>query len=85
MRDITKKLIFFGFEILMNVLSIIVIPKSSHYKSDYLYTLYIKKNNYYSYQYYISYYIYELEEDLSSPRKTSVAILVFAVILAFTH
>ena len=69
----------------MNVLSIIVIPKSSHYNSDYLYTLYTKKNNYYSYQYYISYYIYELEEDLSSPRKTSVAILVFAVILAFTH
>ena len=67
----------------MNVINIIIIPRSNQFKEDYLEEKYIEEfDNYWSIYYlYFSY----LEEDLSSPRKTSIAILVFCFIICFIH
>lgn len=83
MGENIKKAIFFSLEILMNVINLIILPKSKQFKEDYLGELFIKKFGDYWRGYYpiFSY----LEEDLSSPRKTSIAILVFGVTISFIH
>ena len=83
MGEKIKLSIFFSLEILMNVINLIIIPKSHQFKEDYLEELYIKNYGYYWRGYY-SFFSY-LEEDLSSPRKTSIAILVFGLAICFIH
>ena len=83
MGEKIKLSIFFSLEILMNVINLIIIPKSHQFKEDYLEELFIKNYGYYWRGYY-SFFSY-LEEDLSSPRKTSIAILVFGLAICFIH
>ena len=83
MGEKIKLSIFFSLEILMNVINLIIIPKSHQFKEDYLEELYIKNFGNYWRGFY-SFFSY-LEEDLSSPRKTSIAILVFGLAICFIH
>ena len=76
--ELVKKLIFFALEILTNVISLLILPKSEEFTAKYLYELD-------GYDFLLSYsgYYVELEEELSSPRKTCTAILAFGIIISF--
>ena len=79
MKYLVSQFIFLFLEILMNVISLIILPKPSHFERYYLRTLY---KNYYGDKYEFD---SSIVNELSSPRKTSIAILVFGSFQCASH
>ena len=81
MRHLICQTIFLFLEILMNIISLIILPKPFQFETDYFYDFF--RDNIEDFDYYYDFYY--LEEELSSPRKTSIAIIVFCSFICVIH
>ena len=75
MKNLICQVFFLILEVLMNIISLIILPKPVQFKSDYFIKLYHRHNKDFK----------ALEEELSSPKRTSAAIIAFFCLICIMH
>ena len=75
MKHLICQVFFLILEVLMNIISLIILPKPVQFKSDYFIKLYHRHNKDFK----------ALEEELSSPKRTSAAIIAFFCLICIMH
>ena len=78
MEQLISLVFFLILEILMNIISLVIIPKPIQFGAEYLISLYR-----YKFEKELNYYYFE--EILTSPSKTSVAIIIFSILICIIH